>query len=60
MEREKKKWIKKYTDKAFNCWRGRVHTIGVSHQYRRQIEADLAEHYDDPLRRQFMEKTWAD
>ncbi|MHC5059464.1 MAG: hypothetical protein ACYTFK_00025 [Planctomycetota bacterium] len=59
MEHEKRKWVKKYTDKAFDYWRGRGHAIGVSRKYRRQIEADLAEHYDDPLRRQFVEKTWA-
>ncbi len=58
MEREKAKWVRKYTDRAFDCWQGRVHTIAISQQYRRQIEADLAEHYDNPLRRQFVEMTW--
>jgi hypothetical protein len=60
MGREKRKWIKKYTDKAFHCWRGRVHAIAISQQYRRQIEIDLAQQYDNPLKRQFVEKTWAD
>jgi len=60
MDYEKAKWVQKYSDKAFDCWRGRVHTIAVSQQYHRQLETDLAQHYDDPLRRQFVEMTWAD
>ena len=60
MDCEKAKWVQKYSNRAFNCWRGRVHAIAISQQYRRQIKTDLAQHYDDPLRRQFVEMTWAD
>jgi hypothetical protein len=57
---EKAKWVQKYTDRTFDCWRGRAHTVAVSQQYRRQIEAELAQQYDDPLKREFVETTWAD
>ena len=60
MDYEKTKWVRKYTDRAFDCWQGRVHTIAISQQYRRQLEIDLEQHYDNPLRRQFVEMTWAD
>jgi hypothetical protein len=60
MECEKAKWVKKYADRAFDCWNGSVHTIALSEEYRHQLEADLAQQYDDPLKRQFIEMTWAD
>ena len=60
MDYAKAKWVQKYTDRAFACWRGSAYTVSVSQQYRRQLESDLAKHYDDPLRRQFVEMTWAD
>jgi len=57
---KKSKWIQKYADRAFDCWLGHPHTVVVSQQYRRQIETDLAQQYDDPLKRQFVELTWGD
>jgi hypothetical protein len=60
MDNEKTKWVRKYTDRAFDCWQGRVHTIAISLQYRHQLEIDLSQHYDDPLKRQFVEMTWVD
>jgi hypothetical protein len=60
MDYEKAKWVQKYSDKAFDCWRGHAHTVVISQQYRRQIETELAQQYDDPLKREFVEKTWAD
>jgi hypothetical protein len=60
MDYKKAKWVQKYADRAFDCWQDRVHTIAMSQQYRRQLEIDLAQHYDNPLRRQFVEMTWAD
>jgi hypothetical protein len=60
MDYEKAKWVRKYSDRAFNCWRDRARAIAVSQQYRRQLKTDLSQHYDDPLRRQFVEMTWAD
>ena len=59
MNYAKAKWVQKYTDRAFACWRGHAHTVVVSQQYRRQLETDLAKHYDDPLKKDFVEKTWA-
>ncbi|HIJ70971.1 MAG TPA: hypothetical protein HPP87_06365 [Planctomycetes bacterium] len=58
MDYAKAKWVRKYTERAFACWRGRTHTVSVSQQYRRQLETDLAKHYDDPLKKEFVEKTW--
>jgi hypothetical protein len=60
MEHEKAKWIQKYADKAFDYWNGSAHTIALSEEYRHQLEDDLAQQYDDPLKRQFIEMTWPD
>ena len=59
MDYAKAKWVRKYTDRAFASWRGHAHTVAVSQQYRHQLETDLAKHYDDPLKKEVVEKTWA-
>jgi hypothetical protein len=60
MECEKIKWIQKYAERAFDSWQGCVHTIAVSEEYRQQLQLDLAQQYEDPLKRQFVEMTFTD
>ena len=59
MENKKREWIRKYAAKAFDHWCSYEHHIAVSDDYRGKLEMDLAQHYDDPLAREFVEKMWA-
>ena len=59
MESEKTKWVKKYAARALDSWRRREHAVAVSEEYRTQLESDLTKQYDDLLKRQFIEATWA-
>ena len=58
MESKKTKWIQKYAEKALDFWCQNKHTLDISEDYRRQLEADLAKQYDDPLKREFAEMLW--
>ena len=59
MGTKKRKWIEKYATKALNSWQRREHAVKVSEEYRLQLEIDLAEQYDNLLKRKFIEATWA-
>ncbi|HPD48703.1 MAG TPA: hypothetical protein P5279_09705 [Anaerohalosphaeraceae bacterium] len=59
MQDEKQQWIRKYARIALQSWRNSNHPFEVSNEYLRQLEIDLARHYDDPLKRQFIEATWS-
>jgi len=58
MESDRIKWIQKYSSRALDYWRHHEHTLDVSENYRICLESDLAKHYDDPLKREFVEKLW--
>ena len=55
----KKKWLRKYSRRLLRHWLQRQTPLGVSPVYIGQIEKDLARFYDDPLKRMFIETTYA-
>ena len=54
----KDKWLQKYSHRILRLWLQRQATFGITSTYATQIEADLAEFYEDPLKRKFIETTY--
>ncbi len=55
----KEKWLRKYTSQMLGHWSQWQTPLGVARAYAGQIKKDLAEFYDDPLRRMFIEATYS-
>jgi hypothetical protein len=54
----KKKWLRKYSRRLLRLWLQRQTPLGVAPVYIGQIEEDLANFYDEPLKRVFIETTY--
>jgi hypothetical protein len=60
MEDQKKAWIKKHAEKALHFWQDHEYGGLVSDEYRNQIETDLHDQYEDPVKREFTEMLWVE
>jgi hypothetical protein len=56
MEREK--WTQKYAVRILKVWLRWETPLGVAGAYISKIKGDLAEFYEDPLKRLFIEATY--
>jgi hypothetical protein len=54
----KKIWVQKYSYRMLKLWLQRQSPLGIARTYIEQIEKDLAEYYDEPLKRIFIETTY--
>ena len=54
----KKKWIQKYSRRLLKLWLGRQTPFGVAGTYAEHIKEDLAEFYENPLKKKFIETTY--
>jgi hypothetical protein len=54
----KKKWIQKYSRRLLRLWLGWPSPLGVASTYAEHIKKDLAEFYEDPLKKKFIETTY--
>ena len=60
MDNEREDWIKKHAQRVLESWRTHIFMFEISGEYKRQIELEMAAHYDNPLEKQFVETTWSD
>ena len=54
----KKIWVQKYSYRMLKLWLRWQSPLGIARTYIEQIEKDLAEYYDEPLKRIFIETTY--
>jgi len=54
----KKKWLQKYSRRLLRFWLQWQTPLGIACAYAEQIKEDLAESYEDPLKRMFIETTY--
>jgi len=54
----KKKWLQKYSRRLLRGWLQWQTPLGIACAYAERIKEDLAEHYEDPLKRMFIETTY--
>lgn len=54
----KEKWLQKYSRRLLRSWHQWQTPLGVASAYAEKIRDDLAEFYDDPLKRMFIEATY--
>jgi len=54
----KRKWLQKYSRRLLRHWLRWQTPLGVTAAYVGKIEADLAEFYDEPLKRMLIEATY--
>jgi methionyl-tRNA synthetase len=54
----KDKWLQKYSHQILRLWLQRQMPFGITCNYTAQIEEDLAEFYEDPLKRKFIDTTY--
>jgi hypothetical protein len=54
----KDKWLQKYSHQILRLWLQRQTPFGITSTYTAQIEEDLAEFYEEPLKRKFIETTY--
>jgi len=52
------KWVQKYSHQLLRLWLQRQTPFGVACTYTTHIKQDLAEFYEDPLKRKFIETTY--
>ena len=52
------KWVQKYSQRLLRFWLQRQSPCGVACTYTAHLKKDLAEFYEDPLKRKFIEKTY--
>lgn len=55
----KNDWVQRYADRVFALWLSRQTCLGVARQYIERLRADLGRYYEDPLKRTFIETTYA-
>ena len=60
MEDQKTEWVQKYAEMALQFWHGHKYGQLVSDEYRNQLEEDLSEQYEDPVKREFVEMLWVE
>jgi len=54
----KEEWIQHYADRMLKLWQVWQTRLGVARGYVEQLKADLAELYEEPLKRMFIETTY--
>jgi hypothetical protein len=54
----KQLWVQKYSHRLLKLWLQWQSPLGIARTYIEQIEKDLAEYYDEPLKRIFIETTY--
>ena len=54
----KEDWIQHYADRMLGLWQAWQTRLGVARDYLEQLKADLAELYEEPLKRMFIEATY--
>ena len=54
----KRRWLQKYSHRLLRLWLQWQSPLGVTSTYVEQIEEDLANFYDEPLKRIFIETTY--
>lgn len=54
----KQEWIQHYADLILRFWLRWQIPLGVARDYREQVKEDLAEFYDEPLKKTFIEATY--
>jgi hypothetical protein len=54
----KDKWLQKYSHQILRLWLQRQTPFAITCTYTAQIEEDLVEFYEDPLKRRFIETTY--
>ena len=54
----KDEWIQKYSNRLLGLWLQQQTPFAVTCTYKTQIKEDLAEFYEDPLKKKFIEKTY--
>ena len=54
----KKRWLQEYSSRLLGLWFQWQTPLGVASAYTEQIKNDLAEFYEDPLKRTFIEATY--
>ena len=52
-------WLQYYASHIFQLYSQFQSSLGISDDYRRQIELDLKSFYHDPLKREFIENTYS-
>ena len=58
-EIKRQKWLQKYSHRLLGQWLQWQTPLGVTYAYAEQIREDLAEFYEDPLKRMFIEATYS-
>jgi hypothetical protein len=51
-------WIRTYTRQVLKVWLGRQSPLGLAPAYAQSIRKDLAQFYEQPLMRAFIEQTY--
>ena len=54
----KKKWIQLYAGRMIKFWSGWASPLGISRDYLAYLADSLAQFYDEPLKRAFIERTY--
>ncbi len=54
----REKWLQKHADRMLAIWSQWQTPLGVAPAYTTYITADLAQFYDDPLKRMFIEASY--
>ncbi len=54
----KDKWLQKYSHQILRLWLQRQTPFAITCTYTAQIEEDLDEFYEEPLKRKFIETTY--
>lgn len=54
----KEEWIQHYAERMLKLWLVWQTRLGVARDYVEQVKADLAELYEEPLKRMFIERTY--
>jgi hypothetical protein len=54
----KEEWIQHYANRMLTLWLKWQTRLGVAWEYMEQLKVDLAELYEEPLKRMFIETTY--
>jgi hypothetical protein len=54
----KEQWLRTYTRQVLKVWLGRQSPLGLTPAYAQSIRKDLAQFYEQPLMRAFIEQTY--
>jgi len=55
----KRQWLQKYSLKLLKSWLQWQTPLGIASAYAEHIKEDLADFYEDPLKRMFIEATYS-